>query len=192
MTEMTDAIANREDVYRASSLTTRWSLAKVPNMETDNSTISRLLSRGSVLVQDQAILSRSRGHPTGKGLCQGIARRLRSVHNWISMPGELCTVPGALRLGTRNRKTGTDVPDAGLFTSLAHRSGEAWGSLGQFRLAVVLPGNRTVTPRPPVETRKGRAQLSGSTCWAVNVALPLLLSLSLFAARLCLMPSSSL
>ena len=37
------------------------------------------------------------------------------------MPGELCTVSGALRLGTRNRKTGMGDARAGLFTLLAHR-----------------------------------------------------------------------
>ena len=59
------------------------------------------------------------------GLCQDFTHTLGSVQNWISVPGELCTVSGALRLGTRNLKTGTGVPHAGLFTMRPHRCAEA-------------------------------------------------------------------
>ena len=88
--------------------------------------------------------SRTR-HPKLKGLCQGFTHKLSSVQNWISVPGELCTVPGALRLGTRDRKTGTGVPHAGLLTMHAHRCAGAQESLVSSGLAVVLSGKRAVT-----------------------------------------------
>ena len=46
------------------------------------------------------------------------------MHNWISMPGELCTVPGALRLGTRNRSR--ELCDLGWGMSLDIPHPGAW------------------------------------------------------------------